>query len=67
MYNWNVDTSLLKKDKKTYQIWRLEQLINFGLNGEKLNKNQLIKYWQRLKIDPKRRELLSFWLWQKQS
>ncbi|MEK7573046.1 MAG: hypothetical protein AAB531_01335 [Patescibacteria group bacterium] len=67
MYNWSVNTSFLKKDKRAYEIWKLEQLINFGLNDEKLNTSQLIKYWKELKIDPKRRKLLSFWLWSKQS
>lgn len=67
MYNWSVDTSHLKKDKKAYEIWKLEQMINFGLNGKKLNRKQLLKYWEKLKIDPARRKLLSFWLWPKQS
>ena len=35
MYNWNTDTTTLRKNPEKYQIWRLEQLINFGLNGEK--------------------------------
>jgi len=63
MHNWSVDTTFLKKDKKQYEIWKLEQLINFGLNGEKLDTNLLIKYWKEIRIDPKRRDLLSFWLW----
>ena len=38
MYNWNIDTNNLKKNPEKYKIWKLEQSINFGLNGQKLNK-----------------------------
>jgi len=38
MYNWSVDTKQLKKDKKKYTVWRLEQMVNFGLDGKKLVK-----------------------------
>ncbi|MFA6548154.1 MAG: hypothetical protein WCT11_04450 [Candidatus Magasanikbacteria bacterium] len=63
MYNWTVDTKVLKKDKKQYAIWKLEQLVNFGLNGEKLNKKELKKYWPDLKLDPKKKRYLSLVLW----
>jgi len=63
MYNWNTDTTELKKDKEKYTIWRLEQLINFGLNGEKIKVNLLKKYWDRLHLDPRRRRVLEFWIW----
>jgi hypothetical protein len=43
-------------------IWRLEQLINFGLNGRRLEKKQLKKYWNRLNIDPSRRAYLKMLL-----
>ncbi|TAN33828.1 hypothetical protein EPN28_01140 [Patescibacteria group bacterium] len=63
MYNWSVDTKQLKKDKKQYAIWRLEQLVNFGLGKEKLSKIQLKKYWPQLHLDPKKKRFLSFLLW----
>lgn len=63
MHNWTVDTKVLKKDKKQYAIWKLEQLVNFGLNGEKLNKKELKKYWSYLKLDPKKKRYLSLVLW----
>lgn len=62
MYNWSTDTSKLKKDPEKYQIWKLEQLINFGLNGQKLDRKLIRKYWHKLKIDQRRRKLLKFWL-----
>lgn len=67
MYNWNTNTSALKKDPEKYTIWKLEQLINYGLNGEKINEKDLKKYWNKLTLDQKRRRVLSFWLWPKQS
>ena len=63
MYNWSIDTTQLKKNPQKYRIWKLEQLINFGLNGEKLDKKELEKNWNKLSIDPKRKKVLEFWLW----
>ncbi|OGK37710.1 hypothetical protein A3F03_03075 [Candidatus Roizmanbacteria bacterium RIFCSPHIGHO2_12_FULL_41_11] len=67
MYNWSVDTTELKKHPEQYTIWRLEQLINYGLDGEKLKKNLLRKYWSKLRIDPHYKKYLSFLLWSNQS
>lgn len=66
MYNWNVDTKILGKNKEEYSIWRSEQLINFGLNNEKLSKSELKKYWKKLIIDPERKNVLQMWLCPKQ-
>ena len=62
MYNWSTDTKILKKDKEAYKIWRLEQLINFGLKGEKISTKELKKYWKKLRIDLNRKKVLSLWL-----
>ena len=67
MYNWSVDTTELKKDKKQYAVWRLEQMVNFGLGGEKLNRGELKKYWPLLNLDEKRKKFLFMLLWPKQS
>ena len=58
MYNWSVNTKRLKKDKKAYEIWRLEQMINYGLGGEKLDGEKLRKYLLVLKIDNDTRKFL---------
>ena len=63
MYNWTIDIKQLKKDKKRYNIWKLEQMVNFGLNGKKLNKTDLKKYWLKLNLDPKKKKYLSLILW----
>lgn len=62
MYNWSVDESKLKADQESFIIWRLEQMINFGLGGEKISEANLRKFWSRLNIDPKRKEFLSILL-----
>lgn len=67
MYNWSTDTKTLEKNPEKYAIWKLEQLINFGLNGEKISEKLLKKYWDRLNLDPNRRKVLAYWLWPKQS
>ncbi|PIS15258.1 hypothetical protein COT63_00950 [Candidatus Shapirobacteria bacterium CG09_land_8_20_14_0_10_38_17] len=58
MYNWSTDINTLKKYPQQYTIWRLEQLINFGLGKEKLNKSELKKYFNKLNIDPQKKEYL---------
>lgn len=65
MYNWTVDTRKLRKDKRQYAIWKLEQLVNFGLNGKKIKKTELKKYWPSLHLDPIKKRYLSFLLWPK--
>ena len=66
MYNWSTDTETLKKDPEKYAIWRLEQLINFGLGDEKLDAKLLKKYWDKLSMDEPTRKYLEFLLWPKQ-
>ena len=65
MYNWSTDTKELKKDKKKYAIWRLEQLVNFGLGKEKIERKVLEKYLHKLKIPENRRAFLELILWNK--
>lgn len=64
MYNWSVDEKQFKKaDPEGYQIWRLEQMINWGLGGEKLNERLVRKYWNKLYLDEPTRRYLKFLLW----
>ncbi len=69
MYNWSVDENYLKKINKKYRLWKLEQLISYGLDGEKLSKKEVVANWDYLKnrLDPRRRGLIEFFLWPKQS
>lgn len=67
MYNWSVDLTKLKKKPRIFAIWKIEQAINFGLNGEKLNKELVKKLWKKLHLDPSRKKFLRFLLWPKKS
>jgi len=58
MYNWSTDEKNLKKDPEAYAIWKLEQMVNFGLGGKKLKLSELKKYWSRLSLDPARQRFL---------
>ncbi len=66
MYNWSVDEKLFKKeDPEGYKIWKIEQMINWGLGNEKLNERLVRKYWKKLFMDPLTRNYLEFLLWPK--
>jgi len=60
MYNWSTDTNRLKKNPEEYKIWKLEQLINFGMGKDKLNEKDLKIYFNRLNIDPDKKAFLEF-------
>ncbi|HCS78637.1 TPA: hypothetical protein DIV55_02740 [Patescibacteria group bacterium] len=64
MYNWSIDKRALKKQSTA---WRLNQLLNFGLNGEKLNLNLIKKHWKFLSLDPARKKFLRLLIWGKPS
>lgn len=49
MYNWSTDEEYLKQFPDEYERWRLLQLINYGLDGEKLDLKKLRKYWGKIK------------------
>ena len=67
MYNWSVDEKYIRRFPKQYKLWRMEQMLSYGLDGEKLDKKETIANWNYLKkrLDPKRRQLIEFLLWPK--
>lgn len=68
MYNWSVDEENFKKNNpKKYKLWRLTQLINYGLDGEKLDRKEVKKAWPKIKddLDPYKRRALEYLLWEK--
>ncbi|MDP2649491.1 MAG: hypothetical protein Q8P10_01465 [bacterium] len=67
MYNWSSDFKNIDKKSEEFTIFSLEQAINFGLKNTKISKDLLKKYWDKLNLDPKRKEFLSFLLWRKVS
>lgn len=49
MYNWSTDEKYLKQFPEEYEKWRLLQLINYGLDGEKINLKRLRQLWPEIK------------------
>lgn len=62
MKNWSTDTKKLRKNKDKFTIWKLEQLVNFGLGKKKIKKSELKKYWNIINIDPFKRKFLSLFI-----
>jgi hypothetical protein len=62
MKNWSTNTKKLRGNKGKFTIWKLEQLINFGLGKEKIRKTELKKYWKVIDIDVAKRKFLSLFI-----
>lgn len=63
MYNWNTDTTRLKKNSADFDTFLLEQQINFGLNNTKISLKNLKKHWDKLNIDRAKRNYLERVVW----
>ena len=66
--NWNTDEAKMKKeDPEGYKTWRLVQLINYGLWGEKLDKKEIKEKWPEIKdrLDIDSRKAVEFFLFRK--
>ena len=68
MINWSTDEKKFKKkNSQEYKLWRLTQLINYGLDGEKLDRKEVKDAWVRIKdrLDPHKAVYLEYLLWDK--
>ena len=68
MYNWSTDEKKFKKeDPEGYKLWRLTQLINYGLDGEKLDRREVKRAWPKIKdsLDPYKKRALEYLLLEK--
>jgi hypothetical protein len=67
MRNWSVDVKKLKKYPEKHTLWRLEQLINYGLDEEKLDKKEVKRLWPKIEdnLDPYKKRFLEYLLWGK--
>lgn len=69
MINWSTDEKKFKQNSpEKYRLWRLTQLINYGLDGEKLDKKEITDAWPKIKskLDPYKARLIEYLLWDKQ-
>lgn len=62
MKNWSTDVKELSKYPVKYQIFKLESMINFGTDGEKLDGSLLEKMLPILSIDPLKKRYLQMLL-----
>lgn len=65
MYNWSIDEERFKKENpEEYRLWRLTQLINYGLDGEKLSEKEVKEAWPKIKnkVDRYKRRFVEFLL-----
>ena len=62
MNHWSTDTTELEKDPDAFAVWKLEQRINFGIGEEKINKAELMRYWDELDLDPYKKKFLALLL-----
>jgi hypothetical protein len=63
MKHWSTDIKQLKQDPEAYAIWQLQQKINYGIQHKKLKRSELLKYWDKLEIEPDSKRYLAFILW----
>ena len=66
MINWNTDEKALQENfPKAYKLWRVVQLINYGLEGEKLNMKFIRMHWDSIKdrLESNRRKTLEWFIW----
>lgn len=69
MYNWShIDEAAMKRaDPEKYRRWRIVEMLNNGLDGEKLDKKEVMELWPEIKdqLDPWTRRAVDFLLWGK--
>lgn len=64
---WDYDIDELKKTRQG-RLLILERMVNFGVDGdEKIRLSEVKKYWNKLRILPKRKRLFEFLIWGKTS
>ncbi|MDP3792653.1 MAG: hypothetical protein Q8Q89_02885 [bacterium] len=62
---WDYNTTEYQKQAQADPKWHLERLINYGLEGEKIDRKNLEKYLPELKIPDEKRVFLELLLWNK--
>jgi len=63
---WDYDVEELKKTESGRKLL-LERKINYGVylgDTEKIDLKEVKKYWNELDIEPKRRRLFKYLIWQ---
>jgi len=51
MNNWSVDEEQLERNPEAYEMWRLSQMVNFGLGDGRISILDYKKYSDKVSID----------------
>ena len=62
MHNWDYPKN---EDLLKNEIWYLERMLNFGLGGEKIKRDTLLRNIDKIKIPKNTRVFLELLLWDK--
>jgi len=62
MHNWSLNIDQIDTSSDSFRKWRLEQLINFGLAGEKIKITELRQWIDQLVIDPHKKKFIDLLL-----
>ena len=62
---WDYDQQAAGIQGAADPIWKLERMINYGLDGETLDRQLLEKYLPQLNITDNKRAFLELILWNK--
>lgn len=62
---WDYTKEEYEKQAKADPVWHLNHVINGDVVGEKLNKEDVKRYWNDLKMPDDRRAFLELLLWNK--
>lgn len=62
---WDYTNEEYQKQATADPVWRLERMINYGTNGEKINRKLLERYLPQLNIPDNRRAFLELLVWNK--
>lgn len=69
MYNWShIDEEAMKRENpEKYRRWRIVQMLNYDMQGEKLDKKEVTELWPEIKydVDPYTRRSIEFLLFGK--
>ena len=62
---WDYTNEEYQKQATADQAWRLERMINYGTDGEKIDRKLLERYLPQLHIPDNRRAFLELLVWNK--
>jgi hypothetical protein len=62
---WDYDQQAAARQGKADPVWKLERMINYGLDGERIDRRLLEKYLPVLNISADKRAFLELILWNK--